>query len=192
MKQIKYDIILAGVGGQGVLSLAAIIATAATEAGLEVRQSEVHGMAQRGGAVMSHLRISSGTIHSDLIPRASADMVLSMEPLESLRYTDYLAPNGVLVTAAEPFVNIPVYPEPGPLMARIRALPGSRIIDAKKLALEAGSARAQNMVLVGAASNSIPVEEAAMKKAIADIFGRKGDEIVALNHKAFDLGRAAS
>jgi indolepyruvate ferredoxin oxidoreductase beta subunit len=191
MKNIKYDIILAGVGGQGVLSLAAIIATAAAEAGLEVRQSEVHGMAQRGGAVLSHLRISSEPIFSDLIPRGTADMVLSMEPMESLRYTDFLSPKGVLVTASETFVNIPVYPELEPLLARIKALPGSRIVDAKALAQQAGSPRAQNMVLVGAASNSLPMDQEVMLRAIGSIFGRKGDEVVALNRKAFALGRDA-
>ena len=89
---MKYDIILAGVGGQGVLSVAAGIATGAMLQGLNVRQSEVHGMAQRGGAVMSHLRISDEEIPGDLVGRGNADMILSMEPLEAIRYLEYLNP----------------------------------------------------------------------------------------------------
>ena len=107
---MKYDIILAGVGGQGVLSIAAIIAQAAMADGLQVRQSEVHGMSQRGGGVQAHLRISDERISSDLIPTGSANMILSLEPMESLRYLSWLS-RCALITAADPFVNIPNYPE---------------------------------------------------------------------------------
>jgi len=182
---MKYDIILAGVGGQGVLSLAAIIATAAMKSGLQVRQSEVHGMAQRGGSVLAHLRISDRPIVSDLIARGRADMVLGMEPMETLRYADYLSADGVLVTASEPFVNIPDYPDVETILSAIRSAPKYRLREAKTT----GSIKAANIVLVGAASEFIPVSEGAVFEAIESIFGRKGADVVELNRKAFVLGR---
>ncbi len=187
----KCDVILAGVGGQGVLALAAIITKAAVAEGLTVRQSEVHGMAQRGGAVLAHLRIADGEIASDLVPRGAADLVLSMEPLESLRYIGWLGKDSALVTAAEPFVNIPNYPDVETVHASVKAVPGSQLIAAKELAQEAGSARSVNMVLVGAASHYLPVSPAAMQAAIAQMFADKGEKILDANKIAFDLGRNA-
>jgi indolepyruvate ferredoxin oxidoreductase beta subunit len=173
---MKYDVILAGVGGQGVLSVAACIATGALKAGLAVRQSEVHGMAQRGGAVQAHLRLSDRTISSALVPRGAAEMILGMDPLESLRFLSYLSPAGVLVTAIEPFDNIPDYP------------PAEELLDASALARQAGSARAANMALVGAASAYLPLERAHLEKAIAELFAGKGPAVVEANLKAFAAG----
>jgi indolepyruvate ferredoxin oxidoreductase, beta subunit len=184
------DIILAGVGGQGVLSIAAIIAGAALDEGLQVRQSEVHGMAQRGGAVSAHLRISDRHIACDLVPSGGADMILSMEPVESLRYLSFLKPGGVIVTAAEPFVNIPDYPDLAPLIKAIESQPRSRVVAAAELAKKAGSARAVNMVMVGAASSFIPVASASMEARIAKLFAAKEASLVEVNLKAFASGRA--
>src|SRR4030042_5605627 len=114
---MKQDIILAGVGGQGILSIAFVIAGAALEDGLEVKQAEVHGMSQRGGAVQSHLRLSQERIFSDLIPKGEADLILSVEPLEALRYVDYLRPEGMVVSSRPPFVNIPDYPDLGTILS---------------------------------------------------------------------------
>lgn len=188
---MKYDIILCGVGGQGVLSVAAAIASAASLEGLKVRQSEVHGMAQRGGAVLSHLRISDGIIPGDLVPRGGADLILSMEPLESLRYLDYLKPEGSVVSAGDPFENIPNYPDLEGVKSRIASLPSSRIIPAKDLAKEAANPRASNMVMVGAASGFLPLKKESLRKAIGLLFARKGDEIVQKNLTALDLGEKA-
>jgi indolepyruvate ferredoxin oxidoreductase, beta subunit len=188
---MTYDIVLSGVGGQGVLSIAAIIAGAAMSEGLKVRQSEVHGMAQRGGAVSAHLRISDAPISCDLIPSGGADMILSMEPVESLRYLSFLKPEGVIVTAAEPFVNIPDYPELAPILAAIGSLPRSRAVAAAELARSAGSIRSVNMVIVGAASSFIPVGQAAMEKSIVALFGAKDASVVEANLKAFAMGREA-
>ena len=185
------DIVLAGVGGQGVLSIAAIIAGAAMADGLKVRQSEVHGMAQRGGAVSAHLRISDRPIHCDLIASGGADLILSMEPVESLRYLSFLKPEGAIVTAAEAFVNIPDYPELGQITAAILRQPRSRVIAAAELARKAGSARAVNMVIVGAASPFIPVDRASIEASIARLFGAKDATLVETNLKAFAAGRAA-
>lgn len=189
---MKYDVILAGVGGQGVLSVAAIIALGAMKDGLSVRQSEVHGMAQRGGAVQAHLRLSDQTIVSDLIGKASADMILSIEPIESLRYLDYLKAGGVLVTSTDPVRNIPTYPDLESIRARIRALPSAQLIEAAALARQAGSARSTNMVMVGAASAYLPVKEKSLLAAIEELFSRKGEKVVAVNRRAFQMGKVTA
>ena len=195
---MKCDVILAGVGGQGVLSVAAIIAQAAVEEGLNVRQSEVHGMAQRGGAVLAHLRIADKSIASDLVPRGGADLILSMEPLESLRYAGWLSPKlangqpGALVSAAEPFINIPNYPNQEEIINNIKRFPLHRIVEAAALAKEAGLARSVNMVMVGAASAFLPIGTKTLEKTIEKMFAGKGGAAVEANIKAFGLGRNAA
>jgi len=188
---MTYDIILAGVGGQGVLSLAAIIAKASMIDGLYVRQSEVHGMAQRGGAVLSHLRIADRPIAGDLVPSGGADMILSMEPLESLRYLPYLKPEGIVVSATEPLVNIPDYPELEKVLGAIRAMPRSLLVDASGIAKEAGSPKAVNMALAGAASLMLPVKLASIERGIDELFGAKDPQAAAASRKAIELSRAA-
>jgi indolepyruvate ferredoxin oxidoreductase beta subunit len=180
------------VGGQGVLSIAAIIARAAVKAGLTVRQSEVHGMAQRGGAVLAHLRLSGAVIHSDLVPQGGADLIISMEPLESLRYAAWLSPEGALVTAADPFVNIPDYPEISRIIGTIAGFPLNRIVEAAALAREAGLPRAVNMVMVGAASPFLPLDAEALEDTIAGQFASKAPEAAEANRRAFRLGRKAA
>jgi indolepyruvate ferredoxin oxidoreductase beta subunit len=189
---LKCDVILAGVGGQGVLSVAAIIAHSAVQEGLEVRQSEVHGMAQRGGAVFAHLRIASKAIASTLVPRGGADLILSMEPLESLRYAAWLSPNGALISAAEPFANIPNYPDLGGIHEAIKRFPLYRIVEAAALAKEAGLAQAVNMAMAGAASAFLPLKGETLERAIEEMFAGKDPAIVEANKKAFDLGRNAA
>jgi indolepyruvate ferredoxin oxidoreductase beta subunit len=188
---MKYDIILAGVGGQGVLSLSAIIAFSAMKEGLQAKQSEVHGMAQRGGAVSANLRLSDSPIASDLIPRGTAAMILSMEPLESLRYLEYLSPDGTLITSTDPVMNISDYPDVEGLLKNISTLPHAVLVDSVRLAKQAGSARASNMVMVGAASHLLPIEVAAMEHFITNTFKRKGDNVVEANIAAFRAGREA-
>ena len=188
---MKYDILLAGVGGQGVLSIATIIARAAMIDGLQVRQSEVHGMSQRGGGVQAHMRISDEPIFSDLIPSGGADMILAMEPLESLRYLSFLKPDGILVAAAEPFVNISDYPDIETVYAAIRKLPHQRIVKAESLAKEAGNLKSVNMVLIGAASKSLPVSEKALAQSVHDTFAKKDPRLVDINMKALKLGEEA-
>jgi indolepyruvate ferredoxin oxidoreductase, beta subunit len=189
---VKYDIILAGVGGQGVLSVSAIIAASAMEEGLSVKQSEVHGMSQRGGAVLANLRLADGPIASDLIPRGSAAMILSMEPLESLRYLEYLSAGGTVVSSLNPVVNIPDYPPIEQVVGHIRSLPHAIVLDAETLARQAGSARATNMVMVGAASPLLPVSFDTVERFVRTVFAAKGDKIVETNLKALRAGRAAA
>jgi indolepyruvate ferredoxin oxidoreductase beta subunit len=186
---MKFDIILAGVGGQGVLSLAAIIATGAMKDNLKVRQSEVHGMAQRGGAVLSHLRLSDSDISSDLVPKGTASLILGMEPLEVLRYVDFLSFDGGIVTASEPFINISDYPpNVETIYEKIRKFNKHKIVNSVELAKQSGSSRAANMVIIGAAANLMPVKKESLKAAIEQLFSAKGSDVVNINLKAFDLG----
>lgn len=189
---MKQDIILAGVGGQGIISIAYVIASAALEEGFEVKQAEVHGMSQRGGAVQSHLRLSSESIWSDLIPRGEADLVLSVEPLEALRYIDYLRPDGLVIASRTPYMNIKDYPDVEILLNKIREIPRHLIVDSERLAKEAGSSRTQNMVLLGAAAGYLMVNEESLTRFIRVMFERHGENIVAANLKAFALGREAA
>ncbi|HEY6868038.1 MAG TPA: indolepyruvate oxidoreductase subunit beta [Candidatus Eisenbacteria bacterium] len=188
---MKYDILFAGVGGQGVLSMAAIIGRAAIGEGLSGKQSEVHGMAQRGGAVQAHLRLSDGAIESDLIPLAGADLILSLEPLEALRHLAQLSPGGTLVTSSSPFLNIPDYPDPAEVLRRVRALPHAVVVEAERLADEAGDLLAVNTVMVGAASHWLPIPPAALERAVDGHFRRKGELALRVNLDAFRAGRAA-
>jgi indolepyruvate ferredoxin oxidoreductase beta subunit len=191
MGSMKYDVILAGVGGQGVLSVATIIAQAAIDEGLQVRQSEVHGMAQRGGAVLAHMRISNGKIAGDLVPKGGADLIISMEPLESLRYVSYLKKDGALVTSGDPFDNIGNYPEIDKITSVIKELPLYRLVEASALAKEAGLAKAVNMVMVGAASCFLPIKSESLEKTISDTF-KKDPAVAQANTKAFKLGQSAA
>lgn len=188
---MKYDIILAGVGGQGVLSMAAIIGVAAVDAGLYLKQAEVHGMSQRGGAVQSHLRIADRPIYSDLIPHSGADLILSMEPMETLRYMPYLAENGAIVADRTPFVNIPNYPDLESILDQLRRYPHTVIVNAEGIARAQRAARASNMVLLGAASTMLPLPVTDLEQAIGVIFGRKGETVVATNIAALRAGRDA-
>ena len=189
---MKFDIIMAGVGGQGTLSVSGLIAAAALNEGLHVKQSEVHGMSQRGGAVVAHLRLSDEPIASDLIARGSAAMILSNEPLEGLRYLDYLAPDGTLISSNTPTVNIPNYPALDSLLRTIRELPHSLIIEDKEIARRAGSQRATNMVMVGAASQLLPIQPDTIERFIEKRFQAKGERVVEANVKAFRAGREAA
>lgn len=185
---MKKDIILCGVGGQGILSIATIIGEAATKAGLNLKQAEVHGMSQRGGDVQSHLRLSDAEIYSDLIAEGSADMIISMEPMESLRYLPYLAADGKIVTSNKPFVNIPNYPEMADVTAALESLP-SVAMDIEEVAKNAGNARGANMVLLGMAARYLQIlTPDQLCDAIRTIFARKGEAVVEANIKAFQAG----
>ena len=190
--QTHQDIIIAGVGGQGILTICGIIGMAALAKGLRVKQSEVHGMAQRGGAVVSHLRLSVQPIASDLIPFGSAHMILSMEPMEALRYLPYARRDAVLITNRNPMRNIVGYPDEKVIEARLKEWPHPVILDAEKLARQAGTARAVNSVMLGAASAFLMIPETDVRAGVERFFERKGRDLVAKNLTAFDLGRAAA
>lgn len=185
---MKKDIILSGVGGQGILSIATVIGRTALAEGLQIKQAEVHGMSQRGGDVQSHLRISSSEIRSDLIPRGAADLIISLEPMESLRYLPWLAAEGWVVTNTVPVVNIPNYPDEAALQAELKALPQVVTLDADALAREAGSPRSANMALLGAAAPLLGIDAGRLEAGIRDIFARKGEAVVEANLAAFRAG----
>ena len=177
---MKADIILSGVGGQGILSIAAVIGEAALKEGLYMKQAEVHGMSQRGGDVQSNLRLSDQPIASDLI--------ISLEPMEALRYLPYLKKDGWLVTNSQPFINIPNYPEMGNVNEELEKLPHKVVLDVEAIAKEVGSVRAANIVMLGAAAPFIGIEYDKIADGIRRIFGRKGEEIVEMNLKALKAG----
>ncbi len=186
---MKKDIILAGVGGQGILSIATIIGDAALNQNLYLKQAEVHGMSQRGGDVQSNLRLSSDPIASDLIPLRGADLIISLEPMEALRYLPYLAEDGWIVTNSEPFINIPNYPEIEAVMAELRKNKNLVLLNVDQIAKDCGNPRAANMVLLGAASPYLGMEIEKLEAGIARIFGRKGQEVVDANLGALRAGR---
>lgn len=186
---MKIDIILAGVGGQGILSIASIIGQVAVTQGLYLKQAEVHGMSQRGGDVQSHLRLSDREIASDLIPHGKADLIISVEPMEALRYLPVLSPDGWLITNDQPFVNIPNYPNEEALKAELLKLPRKVIINADRIAKDLGSARSANMVILGAASPFINIDFEKLEDAIKTVFGRKGEDIVKVNLACLHAGR---
>ena len=185
---MRADILLSGVGGQGILSIAAVIGEAALKEGLYMKQAEVHGMSQRGGDVQSNLRLSDQPIASDLIPKGHADLIISLEPMESLRYLPYLKEDGWLVTNSQPFVNIPNYPDMEKVNEELDKLPHKVILDVEAIAKEVATARAANIVMLGAAAPFIGIEYNKIEDGIRRIFGRKGEEVVEMNLKALKAG----
>ena len=186
---MKKDIILAGVGGQGILTIATIIGDAATTAGLNLKQAEVHGMSQRGGDVQSNLRLSTDFIYSDLIKQGAADLIISMEPMEALRYLPYLNKEGWVVTSSHPFKNIPNYPEEEALMQELNNLPKVAALPIEDVAKENNLPKSANVVLLGMASKYIEIlTPEQLRESIARVFASKGEKIVEANQMAFDLG----
>ena len=187
---MKKDIILSGVGGQGILSIATVIGEAATEAGVNLKQAEVHGMSQRGGDVQSNLRLSNGDIFSDLIPKGQADLIISMEPMEALRYVPFPNKDGWVVTSSEPLVNISNYPDVDAVIAELNALPHVKLLPIGELAKQNHLPKSANMILLGMAADALEIiSSEKLRDAIGRIFARKGETIVEANYKAFDLGR---
>ena len=188
---MKTDIIIAGVGGQGILSIAAILGSAAINNNLYIKQAETHGMSQRGGDVQSHARLSDRPVFSDLIAKGTADLILSVEPMEALRYLPFLSPDGYLVANSAPLLNIPDYPPVEDLISTIQALPRRLLVDADAIAREStGSSRPLNVVMLGAASPFIDLPFAYLERGLINVFERKGADIAEMNLKALRAGRA--
>lgn len=189
---MKQDIILAGVGGQGILLMARALIQSARKQGLQYKQSEIHGMSQRGGPVYSHLRLSESKIWSDLIPKAEADIIIGIEPMEALRYTSYLSQKGMIISSNIPVKSIPNYPEVDLIINKIMSYERHIFLDTERLAKEAGSSKSQNMVMVGAASHHLMIEESNLIKAIKELFSSKEKRIIDVNLKAYEYGREAA
>lgn len=186
---MKSDIVLAGVGGQGILTIATILGAAALNENLYLKQAEVHGMSQRGGDVQSNLRLSSNPIHSDLIPLGGADLIVSLEPMEALRYLPFLSKEGWIVTNSQPFVNIDNYPEMAAVEEELRRHPRVVMFDMEAVAKEVASARSSNLVLLGAASPFIDIKPEKIEEAVRALFIRKGEKVAESNIEAFRAGR---
>jgi len=186
---MKLDMIISGVGGQGILSISTIIGTAVVKKGLYFKQAEVHGMSQRGGDVQSHLRISDKPIHSDLIQKGKADMILSVEPMESLRYLPFLKKDGWVISNTKSYVNIPNYPNIDDVLTEIKKISQHILIDANQIATDIGTAQVMNVVMLGAASKFMPFEFSEIQDAVKTIFGAKGEKIVDMNLAALEKGR---
>lgn len=189
---MNFDLVLAGVGGQGVLSIAWVLDHAANRAGLNLKQSEVHGMAQRGGAVSAFVRMSSRPVASDLIAAGTASLIVSVEPLEALRYTGLLRQDGAIVTDITPMVNVDNYPDFGALVEVLFAVPNLVAVDATRLAQREGTVKAQNTVVLGAAAPFLPLSAEDIETQLRALFAPKGDRIVEANLRAFRMGCAAS
>ena len=186
---MKTDIILSGVGGQGILSIAAIIGEAALAENLYIKQAEVHGMSQRGGDVQSNLRIADRPINSDLIASGNADVIISLEPMEALRYLPYLSREGWIITSSAPFVNIPNYPEEKVLKAELQKLPRVIMLDVNELAKEHNLPKCANVILLGAAAKSLQIiGYSDLEKSIARVFAHKGQAVIEMNLKALSIG----
>ena len=186
---MKKDIILAGVGGQGILTIATIIGDAAAVAGLSLKQAEVHGMSQRGGDVQSNLRLSTDEIYSDLIKQGTADLIISMEPMEALRYVEYLNDEAWVVTSSQPFKNIPNYPEEQQLADELAALPHVASLPIEDIARQNSMPKSANVILLGMAARYIEIlTPEQLRQSITRVFASKGESVVQLNQQAFDLG----
>lgn len=185
---MKKDIILAGVGGQGILTIAAVIGFAAIDNNLHIKQAEVHGMSQRGGDVQSHMRVSDKEIMSDLIPTGQADIILSVEPMESLRYIPMLSNDGWLITSTNPFINIPNYPNIEDILSEIKKNKNHIALPAEEIAKDINSPKSANIIVLGAAAPYLGISEDAFEKAIVRLFKNKGEEIVQSNIDAFKAG----
>lgn len=189
---MKKNIILAGVGGQGILSISAIIDWAALKMGLNIKQAEVHGMSQRGGAVQSHLRISDHEIFSDLIPLKGADLILAVEPMEALRYLPFLSDTGRIVSSIDPFINIPNYPQTDEVINQIKKTNKPILVDATGICCEIGNSKAVNIVMLGAGAAFIGIAPSILEEGIIEMFGRKGETVIESNLKAFRIGMELS
>ena len=186
---MKKDIILAGVGGQGILTIATIIGDAAAVAGLSLKQAEVHGMSQRGGDVQSNLRLSTEELYSDLIKEGAADLIISMEPMEALRYLTYLDKEGWVVTSSHPFKNITNYPDDEALMNELNSLPQVATLPIEDVAKENNMPKSANVILLGMAARYIEIlTPKQLRESIARVFASKGAKVVEMNQQAFDLG----
>ena len=186
---MKKDIILAGVGGQGILTIATIIGDAAANAGISLKQAEVHGMSQRGGDVQSNLRLSTETIYSDLIKQGEADLIISMEPMEALRYVPFLSEQGWVVTSSHPFKNIPNYPDDEALMNELNSLPNIKSLPIEDVAKDNNIPKCANIVLLGMAAKHLEIiSSEQLRESIARVFSAKGENVVNMNLMAFDAG----
>ncbi len=192
MRTSECDIVIVGVGGQGVILISDVIGRAAVKAGKSVRGAETHGMAQRGGSVVNHTRI--GCRYSPMVPFGGADVLLALEPAEALRFAHFLSRDGVALVNINPVMPVTVttgkasYPPLGDIISPLAAVCKEvKAMDATALAKKAGTAQAMNVVMLGSLSRYIPLPEDMLIDAIREVVPPKYLDI---NKRAFDLGKA--
>jgi indolepyruvate ferredoxin oxidoreductase beta subunit len=192
MKSDVKSILMAGVGGQGVLRASDILCQVMMDSGLDVKKSEVHGMAQRGGCVTSHVRYGR-KVHSPLAKKGDVEVLLAFEKLETLRYLDYLRPGGVVIINDEelnpPAVNLGAADYPDSVISIVRErFPSVTVVNAPELADRAGNRRTANTVLLGVLAKFLKIDGKQWEKGIRESFPPK---VAEANWKAFELGRNA-
>jgi len=185
-EKMKSDILIVGVGGQGIILTSDIISKAALKDGFNVKKAETHGMAQRGGSVITHVRISNSDIYSPLIPKGKVDVLIGFEPMEALRYMGYINrknENSIMIVNRNP-IEIENYPDINEIISEIKRHRNSIILNALELANKAGNVLTQNIVMLGAASRYLPIDRDTLKETIKENVKRAINE----NLKAFELG----
>lgn len=191
MRTLKCDMVIVGVGGQGVILISEIIGRAALRAGIPVRAAETHGMAQRGGSVINHTRL--GCVYGPMVPEGGADILLALEPAEALRYGRYLSRGGVALVNTKPVLPTTVttgqfrYPDIEEILAPLRSVARVIAINATEIAERAGNPQTANIVMLGAMSRFMPIEEALLLDALRDSVPGK---YIDANVRAFELGKA--
>ena len=186
-----FNVSLVGVGGQGTLLTSDVLALAAMHAGLDVKKSEIHGMSQRGGSVISQVRFGA-KVHSPIIPDGQSDVLVSFERIEALRYAHLAKPGATILVNDMDRIPITVssglQPPVRDADQRLAAYPGLKLIDANPLAIKAGNLRAANVVLMGALSAFVPFDEEHWQAAMRERIPAK---LLEVNLRAFAAGRAA-
>ncbi|NTU59436.1 MAG: indolepyruvate oxidoreductase subunit beta [Deltaproteobacteria bacterium] len=186
------NILLSGVGGQGVILASKILSEAALVEGLDIKQSEVHGMSQRGGSVVSHVRIGDA-VHSPLVPEGQCDLLAGFEPLEALRFAHWVRPEGLIVYSVDRInpstVSAGFAQYPADLEEQLKAFPCKKVaVPAGDLAEKAGNRKSANVVLVGALAGHLSFSDETWQKAVSASVPPK---LLKLNLEAFELGRKA-
>lgn len=189
-EQKKLDLLITGVGGQGAILASDIIGKAAVNAGLPIRAAETHGMAQRGGSVVNHIRV--GNNYGSMIPKKGADLLLALEPMEAVRYLNFLKDGGIIIVNTHPIIPVTVtsgltkYPEVSDILDVLSEKYIVKAFNADEVASEAGNRLAMNVVMVGAASAYLPIPKGILLESVKVLVPQKTVEI---NLRAFEMGR---
>ena len=181
-------IIVSGVGGQGAITIAQLILGAAFKDNLYALQSEVHGMSQRGGAVNAHVIVSSMEVFSPVVMAGDGDILISLEPLETLRYLPLLKSGAHVIAAMEPVVNMDNYPEREELMGALARIPGVQLIDTETHSRALNAKKSGNIILLGVAARHMGIASARWREALTERFAGKGEAIITKNIEAFECG----
>ncbi|AAM31790.1 Indolepyruvate oxidoreductase, subunit [Methanosarcina mazei Go1] len=186
----KLDLLITGVGGQGAILASDIIGKAAVISGIPIRAAETHGMAQRGGSVVNHIRLGSDL--GSMIPKKGADIMLALEPMEAVRYLDFLKDGGVIIVNTQSIIPVTVtsglskYPEVQEILDALSEKYVVKAFNADELAHEAGSRLAMNVAMVGAVSGYLPISKEVLLESVKVLVPKKTIEI---NIRAFEMGR---